>query len=390
MELTSHILAVVAVITLCLWAGVAFRLWKMARTKPTIHEGRLLPIPENTTISIVVPAHNEDRVIDRCATSLRNQTFKNIQLIFVLDRCTDATLEILQKHANEDDRICIIENSNCPDGWAGKCNAAKIGASKATGDWILFTDADTRFDSELVRCAIGSAIKRGASLLSILSTLTISKNFERIVQPIASTFLVRQFPVDRINREHGSRPFANGQFLLFTSEMYASIGGHNAVKEDLLEDIAFARVVHQTGSRVQVLFADGMLQCSMYPTFHAFKEGWKRIYIEASTRNVNRLRRSGLLVLVVSFLLPAMGIAGIAVGYTTSPFLFWSSIAAVVATVFIIGWLYAINNAPIIFAVFAPLGGLVVAKLFFDAASILKNRTPIQWGGRDYILEPKP
>ena len=93
-----------------------------------------------------------------------------------------------------------------------------------------------QFDSELVRCAVASAIKREASLLSILSSLTITKTFERIVQPIAGTFLVRQYPVDRINREHRSRPFANGQFLLFSREAYESIGGHDAVKDDLLED----------------------------------------------------------------------------------------------------------------------------------------------------------
>tara|TARA_B100000959_G_C14976649_1_gene621783 strand:- start:1468 stop:2670 length:1203 start_codon:yes stop_codon:yes gene_type:complete len=389
MELASNMICVLAVISLCLWLGVAYRLWVIARTKPTVREGLSLFEPENTSVSVIIPVHNEERVIHLCASSLRNQSFKELQIIFVLDRCNDGTLEILKKHAKEDNRICIIENDSCPEGWAGKCNAAKIGASKATGKWMLFTDADTIFDKELIKCAVASAIKRKAALLSLLSTLTITKNFERIIQPIASTFLVRQFPVDRINREQRSRPFANGQFLLFTNEMYTSIGGHDAVKEELLEDIAFARIVHQAGERVQVLFADGLLQCSMYSTFEAFKQGWKRIYIEASSRNVNRLFRSGFLVLIVSLFLPAVSIAGVVIGNANSPTLLWTSVASLVATAFVIGWIYFINNAPIIFAIFAPIGGLVVAKLFFDSASILKNGTPISWGGREYILEPK-
>jgi chlorobactene glucosyltransferase len=389
-EIISWILGITVTASLCLWVGLGYRLWVMNKSKPVIREGLDLPNPKGESVSIVVPVHNEERVIDCCAESLRNQTHRDLQIIFVLDRCTDKTRGILQKHADEDDRVCLIENDHCPEGWAGKCNAARVGAAKATGEWLLFTDADTQFDKELVRCSVASAIKRGASLLSLLSSLTITKNFERIVQPIASTFLVRQYPVDRVNRAHKPRPFANGQFLLFSRKLYEEIGGHNAVKEFLLEDIAFARhICYKNLGKVQILFADGMLKCSMYPTFAAFQNGWKRIYIEAATRNVKRLRQSALLAILVGLIFPIAGIAGIYVGLQTSPSLFWTSIASLIAAVLVIAWLYRINNAPIIFALFAPIGAAVVAKMFFDSVQILKERTPIRWGGKEYILEPK-
>ncbi len=388
-EITSYILGIIVFASLCLWLGIAYRLIMMLHSKCTIREGLHLPNPTGVPVSIIIPVHNEERVIDRCVTSIRNQSHETIQIIFVLDRCTDRTHEILQHHAKEDGRICLIENDYCPDDWTGKCNAARIGAEQATGDWLLFTDADTQFDTELVSSSLASAIKRNASLLSLISSLTITKTFERVVQPIAGTFLVRQFPVDRVNREKQSRPFANGQFLLFSRTPYESIGGHSAVKDDLLEDIAFARAIHKAGEKVQVLFADGLLWCSMYSTFEAFKTGWKRIYIEASSRNINRLRRSAVLACVTSILLPAAGIAGIVIGHQVSPWLFWTSIASVVACAVVIGWLYRINNAPLIYAIFAPIGGVIVAKLFLDSASMLQNRTPVKWGGREYILEPK-
>jgi len=388
-EITSMVLGVIVVGSLCLWIGVAYRLWLITRTNPTIREGLTLPDPADASVSVVIPAHNEERVVDKCALSLRNQSHRNIQIIFVLDRCTDRTLEILKRHADEDDRITIVENDSCPEGWTGKCNAAKIGATKATGDWLLFTDADTQFDEELIRCAVASAINRDASLLSILSTLTITKNYERIVQPIASTCLVRQFPIDRINSEHKTRPFANGQFLLFSRSKYDDIGGHDAVKDHLLEDIAFAKVVHRSGGKIQVLFADGLLKCSMYPTFSAFQNGWKRIYIEACNRSIKRLKQNAVTVLIVGDVLPAAGVAGIIVGRLTSPSLFWTSIASLLATAFVIAWLYRINRAPMIFAVFSPIGALVVAKLFLDAARMLQRKKPIRWGGKEYILEPR-
>ena len=96
-EIISHILGVIVVGSLCFWLGLAFRLWQMMNTKPTVREGLRLPTPTDVPVSIIIPAHNEERVIDRCASSLRNQSYTNIQIIFVLDRCTDSTLEILQK-----------------------------------------------------------------------------------------------------------------------------------------------------------------------------------------------------------------------------------------------------------------------------------------------------
>ena len=386
----SWILGVVVAGSLCLWVGLACRLRVISRTKATIREGLSLPVPTGESVSIVVPAHNEERVIDRCATLLREQSHQEIEIIFVLDRCTDGTHKLLQKHADEDPRIRIIENDQCPDDWSGKCHAAQIGATEATYNWLLFTDADTQFDQELVRCAVASAIKRKASLLSILSTLTITKTFERIVQPIASTFLVRQFPVDRINSSRRARPFANGQFLLFSRDAYEEIGGHESVKKELLEDIAFAKLIcRKTEGKVQVLFADGLLKCSMYSTFAAFRSGWKRIYIEAHNRNVKKLKRSASTALIVGVALPLAGIAGMVMGYFNSQPLFWTSAASLVAFIFVIAWLYKINGAPVVFAVFSPIGAVVVAQLLLEAASMLQRGEPIRWGGREYVLEPK-
>ena len=389
MEILQHSIGAIVVVSIVLWVGIGFRLWKMARTKPTALENVHAELNPAELVSIIVPVHNEERVIEKCAHSLRGQTHKNLQLIFVLDRCNDGTKSILERHASEDDRVCIVENNFCPDDWAGKCHAAKLGADKADGNWLLFTDADTEFDTRLVSSTVSSAIDRKADLLSLLSSLTITKVFERIVQPIASTFLVRQFPVDRVNREKRSRPFANGQFLLFSKEAYERIGGHTAVKDDLLEDIAFARLVHRNDMKVQMLFADGLLRCSMYPSFSAFTRGWKRIFIEASSRNVPRLVRSGVLVLLVTLFLPAINVTGVVVGAQASTALLWSSVASLAIMLVVISWLYCINNAPVMYVVFAPLGGLVVAKLFFDASFILKNRTPIEWGGKTYIVEPR-
>ena len=388
LDITSHVLGIIVAGTLIFWLGFLVRLLRMTKGKPTIREGLSIDIDDSPLVSIIVPAHNEERVIDRCAEALRGQSYENIQIVFVLDRCTDETLHILQKHANEDERVTIIENDSCPDDWAGKCNAARLGSESATGEWLLFTDADTKFNKDLVRCAIASATKRGASLLSLLSSLTTENFFEKVVQPVASTFLVRLYPVDRVNRKENPRPFANGQFLLFKREAYESIGGHHAVHEALLEDIAFARAIHNDGNRVQILFADGMLAVSMYANYQAFKEGWKRIYIEACHRNVKRLRESAVISLLFNIGFPFAAITGIAVGQMHSTVLLWTSVASLLMYGINVSWLYKMNHAPPLFAFFAPFGGIAVAGILFSAAHMLTHRIPIKWGGRSYILEP--
>ena len=101
-EIISWILGPLVFCSLGLWVGLGIRLWQIKMTKPVIREGLGLPKPTDASVSIVIPAHNEERVIDRCATSLRAQSHAKLQIIFVLDRCTDKTLEILQKHADEE------------------------------------------------------------------------------------------------------------------------------------------------------------------------------------------------------------------------------------------------------------------------------------------------
>jgi len=151
----------------------------------------------------------------------------------VLDRCTDGTRGILLRYAQEDSRIILIENESSPADWANKCHAARLGAESATGDRIVFTDADTLFDSKLVRAAVVTATARRLHLLSLLSTLTAHRWFERVVQPVAAMHLFRMYPIERVNRAERPRPFANCNFMLFNRAWYDRLGGHEGVKNNL-------------------------------------------------------------------------------------------------------------------------------------------------------------
>ncbi|MBT8485316.1 MAG: glycosyltransferase [Phycisphaerales bacterium] len=392
-------LLVLATLALLLWLTVAGRLVRLARLRPSVREGRGA-IGDTTAwppVSVVIPAHNEERVVDACVRSLRDQDYPNLEIIFVLDRCTDDTRNILSRHAAEDDRVRFVENETCPDDWAGKCNAARCGAELASGDFLLFTDADTIFAPDLIRAAVTLARTHALALLSILSTLTTHHRYERIAQPVASINLIRLYPIERVNTDRNPRPFANGQFMLFRRQDYDTLGGHAAVKSALLEDIAFARAVHASGGRTGVFVADGMLVCSMYDTFAAFRTGWKRIYIEACNRRPDRLRKNAWRTMVVGVGIPLLQIATFGVGVA---FAAGSARTLGVALMGVAGagfltqlgallYMYRLCGAPLTAVAGYPLGAWAVAGIMREAADDLERRRPIAWGGREYVLEPR-
>lgn len=401
LEIVGAIAALVAAGGLLFWSAVGLRLLRTSSRGAGVRRGLDLPAPTGgwPRLSIVVPAHDEERVVDACLRSLRALDYPDLEIIFVLDRCRDGTLGIVRRHAGEDPRVAYLENDACPPEWAGKCHAARLGAERATGDLLLFTDADVRVDPGLARAAVAILEERGVGLLSLLSTLTATHGFEVVAQPVASFSLIALYPIERVDRGlERSRPFANGQFMLFRRDVYDRLGGHEAVRDDLLEDIAFARAVDHLGERCAVLIAEGMLVCSMYDSLAAFRTGWKRIFIEACKRKPARLRKHALRLLAQGPLLTLARLVAVACG---AAILATGSGAALgmllVAAAVLSGLVQGVVLAGFHRACGAPLRGVplhvvgcvVVAAAMLEGASDLVHRRPVRWAGREYVLEPR-
>ncbi|MBL9147081.1 MAG: glycosyltransferase [Phycisphaerae bacterium] len=395
MPVTAWLFVALAAIPAGYWAVVGLRLLSLFPRIPTIRDGLAMAadLREWPRVSIVVPAHNEERVIEACAASLLASDYPSLEVIVVLDRCTDRTLELLRPHAARDPRLTIVENGACPPDWAGKCNAARVGAERATGDLLLFTDADVQFAPELVRAAVGMLVADDRGLLSLLPSLVHEAWYERVVQPVAGMTLLRMYPIDKVNRDERSRPFANGQFLLFKRSTYEKVGGHAATKDDLLEDIAFARLVDAAGERVGIAVAEDLLVVHMYPSFRAMREGWKRIFIEACKRKIGRLRGNALRVLASGVLAPVAQAGAIYHGVAEGGWILWLAVAVVAIGVVLqlvaLGAIYKKSRAPLSGVPFFPLGSAIVAWALWSGAGDLAARRPVRWGGRQYVLEPR-
>lgn len=406
------ILLCVNLVALVVWCVVLGRVARTAARLGHVRDGTDAEPPPGgwAPAFVVVPAHNEERVIDACVAAMRAQDHPRLTAIFVLDRCTDASAAIVKRHAAADRRVVVLENESCPPDWAGKCHAAARGAEFARtlpgGDdprsLLVFTDADTSFDPRLVRAAAACAEARQCGLLSLLPRLTTDHRFERLLQPVASMTLMRMYPIERVEHPRRPRAFANGQFMLFSRGAYDAVGGHAAVRDDLLEDLAFARRVVEQGGKVSVLAADDLLTVSMYDTRAAFERGWTRIFIEACHRKPARLRHNAVRTLATGVAIPLLQVAlaawcawALVRGPASGSDLLWpltgfAVIAAALATqAAALCWIYGMVGAPRSGIVAYPLGSIVVARCLLSGARDLVRGRPIRWGGREYVLKPR-
>ncbi len=200
-------------------------------------------------------------------------------MIVVDDQSTDRTGSILADLAARIPKVKVIRNDVLPSGWVGKNHAVSLGAAAASGDWLLFTDADTYHLPGSTRRALDDAAEHDAVLVSYSPEQEMETIWERALIPLVYCRLASHFSFARVNNPQLMDAAANGQFLLVLREVYQSVGGHASVAEEILEDVALARRVKQSGHKIYFAAAVGIVSTRMYRSFSAMWQGWtKNLY----------------------------------------------------------------------------------------------------------------
>ena len=392
-------LGVGALAAIVIWAIVWVRVGRATHGVPTLRRGETLAaaIPPTGRVCVVVPAHNEARVIANLIRSLCAETYPDTRIVLALDRCTDDTAALARGEIGSDGRFEIVELDACPPDWAGKVHAVHAGVTRsraaADADYLLFADADTTFVPGCIAASLALMRERKLDLLSLLSTLTHQTWFERVVQPAATLELLRQYPLTLANAPTDRRPFATGQFMLFTRAGYEDVGGHAAVKSALLEDIALARRMAACKRLAGLFLADGLFHCSMYADWPQFRRGWKRIFTEAADRNAGRITRSARRVRWLGTLAPLWMLGAGPVGallIPREPAIGWTLVVLwlIAMTVWLgtLARIAALSRAPVWTAPLHIVGAWLTGSVLDEAARDLRSRTPTHWGGREYDL----
>jgi chlorobactene glucosyltransferase len=228
-------------------------------------------------ISILVPARNEAANIAACLDSLSRQDYPNYEILVLDDNSTDSTAAIVQGKAALDPRIRLLRGKPLPEGWAGKPFACHQLASEAKGEWLLFTDADTIHDPAMLRSALAYSQHHQLSLLSgfpLQHTVSFS---QRVVVPAMYFIILSFFPLWWLQSSHTARPgLSIGQFLFVFAADYREIGGHEAVKSRILEDVSLGLEMTNRGHRQGVVDLSHMVACRMYEGVGQLWEGFTK------------------------------------------------------------------------------------------------------------------
>jgi len=223
-------------------------------------------------VSIIVPARNEEANIGNCLESLTTQTGVAFEIVVVDDGSTDRTREIAESFVG----VRVISPGTMPAGWTGKNNAVVAGAREASGSWLLFTDADTVHVLGSLTRALAEAKENKAELLSYSPEQIAVTFWEMAVLPVVFAELARQYPPQKVCDPASPLAAANGQYILIRRETYDAVGGHAAIADSLLEDVALARAVKEAGRSIRFRYAADAVRTRMYRNYRQLREGWTK------------------------------------------------------------------------------------------------------------------
>ena len=333
------------------------------------------PVRGEPKVSVIVPARNEEGSLGRCLASITQQTGTTFELIVVDDGSTDRTREIALSFP----RARVIDPPALPAGWTGKNNAVMAGARQAVGSWLLFTDADTvHLPGSLTR-SVAEAEQHGASLLSYSPEQEVHGFWQHAVMPVIFAQLASTYSPSQVSDPNSSSAAANGQYLLVTREAYHAVGGHAAVAHDLLEDVALARAVKQSGRKIFFRYAGDAVRARMYRTFEQMREGWTKnlaLLFPAPIR-LALLRAAEFLIVLVGVLLGLIALF--------RQELFWAIVCGGIAALFYMHFLWRIHKAHFSWlADLLAIFGLPLFSYLLWRSQLCYRQGQVAWKGRIY------
>lgn len=381
----------VTALALVAWTSRHFQLSRAARVMPPLdstmygRESGALP-----SVSLLVAAKDEAANIEACVRSLVEQDYPHLEVIAVNDRSTDATAAILDRLAGESDRLTALHVRELRPGWFGKNNAMREGIERAGGEWLCFTDADcVQTCRRSLTVAMRYALEKGVDFLSVLPAHETKGFWESIIQPACSGILMIWFNPLFVNNPARRTAYANGAFMLMRRSCYDAIGGHDAVKTELNEDMHMARRAKEAGQRLRVVSNVDLYTVRMYDGFAQTRAGWSRIFY-GCFGTLRRLVVTAVMVVMVSLLPWAALAASIGAGLVDAapqtPWraLFVASAATCLMQITVMLRFYRLNRLHPAFALAYPLGVAIGLWALIGAIRRLGGRSTTTWRGTTY------
>lgn len=237
----------------------------------------ILSLDDKKLVSVLIPARNEEKNIEKCIRGVIEQDYQNKEIIILDDESTDNTYSIASSFKSN--KINILKGKELPLDWLGKNWACHQLAQEANGEYLLFIDADVELTPQVISSAVFELEKSNTALFSIFPT-QVTKSFgEHLVVPLMNLLLLTFLPLSFVYSS-SSKSFvaANGQFMLWKKPDYFRIGGHEKVKNKVVEDMELARLAKQNRLKVKTMLGGNLVFCRMYESFNQAYNGFTKNY----------------------------------------------------------------------------------------------------------------
>ena len=244
-------------------------------TWPLLPKGRPRRGP---LVSILIPARNEEENIEALLEDLEKQEYGNIEVLIFDDESTDRTYEIARSFAaGSSVNAEVLRSEGLPAGWMGKNHACHRLAEEASGDYLLFLDADVSVKPSLIPDSLDFLVRNKLDLLSLFPVQIMKSFGEKLTVPMMNWFLLTLLPMILIRKsKRPSFAAANGQFMLFRSGVYRRYRFHEMLRNQPVEDIHIQREMKKLDRRAATLLSGGQISCRMYTSAREGVIGFSR------------------------------------------------------------------------------------------------------------------
>lgn len=273
--------------------------WQILR--PALDED--LGEAKDLVVSICIPARNEAVNIEACVRAALASRWPQLEVIVVDDRSEDDTAAVARAAGAGDDRLYVVSGVEPPSGWAGKPWACSRAAGEARGQVICFVDADVQLAPDAIRALVVTMVQKKLRLLSVYGSWTLHGFWERVLIPAVGWLIRGAIDLDTVNDPGRPEAFANGQLIMVERQAYESLGGHQSVRDQILEDVRLAEQFKRHGFLVGMRVASWAFQVRLYDGLNAIVRGYAKNLFEGMGRQPS-LALGAVLFIFVGALLP--------------------------------------------------------------------------------------
>ena len=339
-------------------------------------------------VSVILPARNEEKFIEKCLNSLVEQDYNNYEIIAINDSSKDSTGNIIKKYSEKFSKVIFVDAKPKPDGWIGKNWACIEGYKKSSGDLLLFTDADTTHTSSVISLSVSHLLSLELDALTVIPRMLCLDKITKITLPMISTFLHTRFSALRVNDTSKNTGYFFGSFFIIKKSTYDSVGTHESVKGELVEDGALGKKVKESDFKMRMVRGEHLIDAVWARDYLTLWNALKRLMIPLYLQNSKIAVASFFGVLFLLFMpFPILGYSTIFSSDSSLVLFVISCIAS--SLVYLGGMLDATKglDLKLRYSLFAPVGSLIVVCGFLAGLIQAKSKTSVSWRGRTYHMK---